>query len=91
VCFFWKSEIVSYKNKLSSFTEIVESLDIEKKMAVAKWLEGVVFGQSLTPEEREKVVKAVNKYVCSLKEGEYGEGINALLDFLRELQTRKQD
>lgn len=67
----------------------MESLPIEKRVAAAKWLEGTVIGQMLTPEEIDSIVNVVNKYINTLKKDEYSKGINALLDFLRKIQVQK--
>lgn len=82
---------MSLSGRLKILTNALKDFEAEKQIAVAKWLEGVISGQSLSNEERERVVKAVNDYISSLEKSDYGKGINALLDFLRDLQERNLD
>lgn len=72
---------------LKKFTKVVESLDVQKRIAAAKWLEGVVVGQSLTPEERESIVNAVNEYISDIDEEEYAHAVNVLIEYLQEIQA----
>ena len=63
-----------YADHLRIFAEIVEGMILEKKIAVALWLEGVVAGQRLDQEERQNIVKAVNNYTDNLEENGYDKG-----------------
>ena len=76
---------MAFTNHLRRFAKAVEELPIEKQIAVALWLEGVVAGQKLDQEERQSIVKGVNHFVGNLKENEYDKGINALLEYLRRI------
>jgi hypothetical protein len=67
---------------LRKFRQAIESLEPNKQVAAAKWLEGVIVAQALTTEEREKLVEAANEYVESLEEEEYVDSVNALVDYL---------
>jgi hypothetical protein len=77
-------------NKRSKLAQAINNLPPEKRIAAAKWLEGVMVGQELTNEERENIVKRVNEYIRNLKESKYEEGIKALLDFLRDAQSQHE-
>ena len=82
---------MSLSGRLKILTNALKDFEVEKQIAVAKWLEGVISGQSLSNEERESVVKAVNDYISSLEKSDYEKGINVLLDFLRDVQEQSPD
>lgn len=82
---------MSLSGRLKILTNALKGFEVEKQIAVAKWLEGVISGQSLSNEERESVVKAVNDYISSLEKSDYEKGINVLLDFLRDVQEQSPD
>ena len=63
-----------------------ESLALDKRIAAAKWLEGVIVAQALTPDEKESIIKASNEYTEVLTEEEFVDKINALIGYLRHLQ-----
>jgi hypothetical protein len=77
---------VVIKDPLKKLTQTFESLDLDKRIAAAKWLEGVIVSQILTSNERENIVNASNEYTEILTEGEYVDKINALLEYLRKVQ-----
>ena len=66
--------------------EIFESLDLDKRIAAAKWLEGVIVSQVLTSDERQSIVKASNEYTEFLTEEEYVDKVNALIEYLGKVQ-----
>lgn len=78
-------------DSLKKFIEVIESFDVQKRVAAAKWLEGVVVGQALTPEERERIVNAVNEYIADVDEEEYVNAVNKLIEYLQEIQTCDDD
>lgn len=51
-------------------------------------LEGVIVAQSLTPDERDELVKASNEYIGDFEEGEYVDAVNAMIDYLNREQRR---
>jgi hypothetical protein len=77
---------VAGKDPLKKLAEAFESLDLNKRIAAAKWLEGVIVSQILTADERQSIVKASNRYTEVLTEGEYEDKINDLIDYLRKVQ-----
>lgn len=77
---------VAGKDPLKKLAETFESLDLNKRIAAAKWLEGVIVSQILTADERQSIVKASNRYTEVLPEGEYEDKINDLIDYLRKVQ-----
>jgi hypothetical protein len=74
------------RESLKKFAQAFESLDLEKRVAAAKWLEGVIVAQNLTAEDRENLVKASNEYIGGAGEEEYVDEVNALMDYLRRVQ-----
>lgn len=72
---------------LKKFAQAIESLDLNKQVAAAKWLEGVIVGQVLTKAEREDIVKASNEYVEAIKEAEYVDAVNALIRYLGRVRN----
>jgi hypothetical protein len=74
------------RESLKKFAQIIEALDLEKRISAAKWLEGVIVAQSLTVEERDSLVDASNEYIGSAGEADYVEAVNALIDYLRRVQ-----
>jgi hypothetical protein len=80
-----------YRKSLKKFAQIIEKLDLSKKIAAAKWLEGVITSQILTNEERESIVKAANEYIEGVEEGDYLNAVNELIGFLeREQRSAKR-
>ena len=71
---------------LKKLAQTFESLDLDKRIAAAKWLEGVIVAQALTPDEKESIIKASNEYTETLTEEEFVDKINALIGYLRHLQ-----
>ena len=78
-------------DSLKKFAKVIESLDVQKRIAAAKWLEGVVVGQALTPKERESIVNAVNEYIADIDEEEYAIAVNVLIEYLHEIQACDDD
>ncbi len=76
----------SLQESLSKFKKVIESLDLDKRIAATKWLEGVIVSQSLTTDERDNLVKAANEYIRDVEEGEYVEAVNALMEYFTSLQ-----
>ena len=74
------------KEPLKKVVQTFESLDLDKRIAAAKWLEGVIVAQALTPDEKESIVKASNEYTETLTEEEFVDKINALIEYLRRVQ-----
>jgi hypothetical protein len=74
------------RESLKKFAQTFEGLDLEKRVAAAKWLEGVIVAQNLSAEERENLVKASNEYIGGAGEEEYVDEVNALMDYLRRVQ-----
>jgi hypothetical protein len=77
---------VAGKDPLKKLAETFESLDLDKRIAAAKWLEGVIISQVLTADERQSIVKASNEYTEFLTEEEYEDKVNALIEYLRKVQ-----
>jgi len=71
---------------LKKLAPTFESLDLDKRIAAAKWLEGVIVAQALTSDEKESIVKASNEYTETLTEEEFVDKINALIEYLRRVQ-----
>jgi hypothetical protein len=63
---------------LKKLAEAFESLDLNKRIAAAKWLEGVIVAQALTPDEKESIIKATEEEVV--------DKVNALIKYLRRVQ-----
>jgi hypothetical protein len=59
---------------------------LDKRIAAAKWLEGVIVSQVLTADEREIIIKASNEYTEILTEEEFVDKVNALIEYLRKVQ-----
>jgi chorismate mutase len=74
------------RESLKKFAQTIERLDLEKRVAATKWLEGVIVAQNLTAEEREELVRASNEYIGSAGEEDYVDEVNALMDYLRRVQ-----
>ena len=74
------------RESLKKFAQTIESLDLEKRVAATKWLEGVIVAQNLTAEEREGLVRASNEYIGAASEADYADEVNALMDYLRRVQ-----
>ena len=74
------------RESLKKFAQTIESLDLEKRVAATKWLEGVIVAQNLTAEEREGLVRASNEYIGAAGEADYANEVNALMDYLRRVQ-----
>ena len=80
-----------HRKSLKKFALIIEKLDLNKKIAAARWLEGVITSQILTNEERENIVKAANEYIESVEEADYLNAVNELISFLeREQRSAKR-
>jgi hypothetical protein len=71
---------------LKKLAQTFESLDLDKRIAAAKWLEGVIVAQALTSDEKESIIKASNEYTETLTEEEFVDKINALIEYLQEVQ-----
>jgi hypothetical protein len=76
------------QESLRKFSQVIESFDLEKRIAATKWLEGVIVAQNLTAEERESIVKASNEYIDECSDAEYVNGVNALIEYLRHVQKK---
>ncbi len=74
------------RDSLNKFKNTIKSLDLDKRIAAAKWLEGVIVSQCLTAEEREGLVKAANDYIGDVEEGEYTDAVNTIIEYLARLQ-----
>jgi len=77
---------VAHKESLKKLAQTFESLNLDKRIAAAKWLEGVIVSQVLTADERESIINASNEYTEILSEEEFVDKINALIEYLREVQ-----
>lgn len=71
---------------LEKVAKTFESLDIDKRIAAAKWLEGVIVSQVLTADERERIINASNEYTDTFTEGEFVDKVNALIKYLQDVQ-----
>ena len=74
------------RQSLEKIAQAIKSLDPDKQIAAAKWLEGVIVAQILTPKERETIVNAANEYIENVEEHEYTTSVNALMEFLSSIQ-----
>jgi hypothetical protein len=74
------------RNPLKKLAQVFDSLDIDKRVAAAKWLEGVIVSQILTSDERQSIINASNEYTEILAEEEYVDKINTLIAYLRKIQ-----
>ncbi|UCB60895.1 MAG: hypothetical protein JSW72_02225 [Candidatus Bathyarchaeota archaeon] len=74
------------QESLKKFKKIIKGLDLDKRVAATKWLEGVIVAQSLTPVERDELVKASNEYIGDFEEGEYVDAVNAMIEYLTHEQ-----
>ena len=77
---------VANEEPLKKLAQTFESLDLNKRIAAAKWLEGVIVSQVLTSDERDSIINASNEYTELLTEEEYVNQINALIEYLRKVQ-----
>jgi len=75
---------------LKKLMQVIEGLSSEKQIAAAKWLEGVIVGQTLTEEERQSIVEAVNEYLRSAEEKEFTDAINTLIEYLKKVQANHE-
>jgi hypothetical protein len=75
------------RDPLKKLAQVFESLDLNKRIAAAKWLEGVIVSQVLTSDERQSVINASNEYTEILTEEEYVDKVNALIEYLRKMQA----
>jgi hypothetical protein len=71
---------------LKKLAKTFDSLDLNKRIAAAKWLEGVIASQVLTPEEKDRIIKASNEYTETLTDEEFVDKVNELLDYLKQAQ-----
>ena len=79
------------KEPLRKLAQAFERLDLEKRKAAAKWLEGVIVSQILSSDERESIVKASNEYTEILAAEEYESKVDDLIEFLRVMQKPPQN
>ena len=77
---------VANKEPLKKLAQTFENLDLNKRIAAAKWLEGVIVSQVLTADERETIINASNEYTEILTEEEFVDKVNALIEYLRKVQ-----
>ncbi len=77
---------VANNKPLKKLAQTFERLDLEKRIAAAKWLEGVIVSQILNSEERESIVKASNEYTEILTDEDYENKVDDLIEYLRKLQ-----
>jgi hypothetical protein len=77
---------VASKETLKKIAQTFDSLDLNKRIAAAKWLEGVIVSQVLTADEKESIIKASNEYTEILTEEEFVDKVNALIEYLRKVQ-----
>lgn len=82
--------IVANNKPLEKLARRFRRLDLEKRIAAAKWLEGVIVSQILTSEERESIVNASNEYTESLTDDDYKDKVDDLIEYLRKLQKSQQ-
>lgn len=75
---------------LRKLIRVIEGLSLEKQIAATKWLEGVIVGQTLTEEERQSIVEAVNEYLRSAEEKEFTDAINTLIEYLKKVQANHE-
>ena len=74
------------QKSLKRVAQAIESLDLDKRVAASKWLEGVIVAQTLTMEERDSIVKAANSYIETVEEDSYVAAVNALISYLCRVQ-----
>ena len=74
------------RKPLKKLAKTFERLDLNKRIAAAKWLEGVIVAQVLSADEKESIIKASNEFTEILTEEEFVDKINALIEYLREVQ-----
>ena len=79
------SNVVS-QDPLEKLAQTFKSLDLNKRIAAAKWLEGVIVSQVLTADEKEKIINASNEYTEVFSEEEIVDKVNDLLEYLRKVQ-----
>ena len=79
-------ENVSNNEPLRKLAKTFERLDLEKRIAAAKWLEGVIVSQILTSEERESIVRASNEYTEILTGEDYKNKVDDLIKYLKKIQ-----
>jgi len=77
---------VASKDPLKKLAQTFENLDLNKRIAAAKWLEGVIVSQVLTSDERKSIINASNQYTEILTEEEFVDKVNALIEYLRKVQ-----
>ena len=77
---------VANNKSLEKLAHTFGRLDLEKRIAAAKWLEGVIVSQILTSEERESIVNASNEYTESLTDDDCKNKVDDLIEYLRKLQ-----
>jgi hypothetical protein len=82
---------VASKEPLKKLAQTFENLDWDKRIAAAKWLEGVIVSQVLTAEERESIINASNEYTEILIEEEFVDKVNALIEYLRKVQKSSRE
>lgn len=78
------------QESLDKLKKTIKNLDRDKRIAATKWLEGVIVAQSLTTDERDNVVKAANEYIGDVKEEEFVEAVNTLIEYLTGVQRRER-
>ena len=71
---------------LGKFKKTINGLNLEKRIAATKWLEGVIVAQSLTSKERDGLVKAANEYIGDVEEGKYADAVNSLIEYFGSVQ-----
>ena len=70
------------QRSLRRFKKTMQSLDLHKRITATKWLEGIIVAQSLTTDERDRLIKASNEYIGNFEdEEEYIDAVNALMDY----------
>lgn len=79
------------KEPLKKLAQTFESLTLDKRIAAAKWLEGVIVSQVLTMDERESIINASNEYTELLSEEEFVDKVNALIEYLRDVQKSSKE
>jgi hypothetical protein len=72
---------------LKKLAKTFESLELNKRIAAAKWLEGVIVSQVLSPDEKDRIIKASNEYTEALAEEEFEDKVNELVDYLKRVQN----
>jgi hypothetical protein len=71
---------------LKKLSKTFESLELNKRIAAAKWLEGVIVSQVLSPDEKDRIIKASNEYTEALAEEEFEDKVNELVKYLKRVQ-----